>query len=191
MLNRSQYVVDEALTERPEPTWRAMEALVQSGKTKAIGVSNWSVNRLERLLGFANITPAVNQVEIHPFFPNSRLVPFCLNHGILPQAYSPLGSQVRTSRPCGRVLESKELRLIAENSGFQIGQLLLAWGLKRGYVVLPKSFTPKRILENLHPPTLTDEDFNAVQEIAARNCSRLVDISSEYDYDNFWDDQSD
>ncbi|KAH7377606.1 NADP-dependent oxidoreductase domain-containing protein [Pyrenochaeta sp. MPI-SDFR-AT-0127] len=186
-----KYVVNKALTEHSEPTWQAMEALVQEGKTKAIGVSNWSINRLERLLSFANITPAVNQIEIHPFFPNNRLVAFCLGHGILPQAYSPLGSQVRVSRPCGLVLESKELQLIAKNSGLQLSQLLLAWGLKRGYAVLPKSFTPKRIEENLHPPTLTDENFNAVQRIAAKHCTRLVDISNEYDYDNFWDDQSD
>ncbi|KAF1843285.1 Aldo/keto reductase [Cucurbitaria berberidis CBS 394.84] len=186
-----KYVVNRMLTEHPEPTWRAMEALVQQGKTKAIGVSNWSINRLEQLLTSAEIRPAVNQIEIHPFFPNRNLVTYCHNHGVLPQAYSPLGSQVRASRPCGLVLENEELKRIAETSGHKLSQLLLAWGLKRGYVVLPKSFTPKRIADNFQIPTLTEEAFNAVQKIATRNCTRLVDISGEYDYENFWDDARD
>jgi len=166
-----------------------MESCVREGKARAIGVSNWSINRLKLLMEFASIQPAVNQIEIHPFFPNAGLVSYCHQNGILAQAYSPLGSQVRTSCPQGLVLENTELKRIAENSEYTPGQLLLAWGLKRGYVVLPKSFTSKRIVENLHPPSLTDEEFEAIQKIAAMNCTRLVDVSSEYEYENFWDDE--
>jgi diketogulonate reductase-like aldo/keto reductase len=168
-----------------------MEKLVTEGKTRAIGVSNWSINRLKTLLKFATIPPTVNQVEIHPFFPNTKLVDFCLEHGIMPQAYSPLGSQVRTERPGGLVLQSEKLKEIAQKGKHELGQLLLAWGLQRGYVILPKSFSNNRIESNFRLPVLSHEEFEAVQAVALQHCTRFVDISDEYDYDNFWDDQGD
>ncbi|KAI9774988.1 MAG: hypothetical protein M1840_000204 [Geoglossum simile] len=186
-----KYVVKKGLTEHPGPTWRAMEKMVREGKTRAIGVSNWSTSRLNDLFKLATIKPAVNQIEIHPFFPNTKLVRYCFDHGVLPEAYSPLGSQVKPPGRGGTVLENEELNAVAEKSRHDLGQVLIAWGLRRGYVVLPKSFSPRRIESNFQPPDLTDEDFGAVERISEGRCTRLVDISAEYDYDNFWDDKGD
>jgi diketogulonate reductase-like aldo/keto reductase len=168
-----------------------MEKMVREGKTRAIGVSNWSIDRLKSLLKLVVIKPAVNQIEIHPFLPNTKLVKYCLDHGVLPQAYSPLGSQVRPLGQGGLVLENEELKAIAEENNHGLAQVLIAWGLRRGYVVLPKSFSPGRIESNFLPPDLTDEEFDAVERFAEGRRTRLVDISDEYDYDNFWDDEGD
>ena len=73
-------------------TWRQMEAVYKSGKAKAIGVSNMSIPKLERLLKSATVVPAANQIELHPLCPQTELVEFCKSRGILPQGYSPLGS---------------------------------------------------------------------------------------------------
>lgn len=73
-------------------TWKGMEKVYKSGKAKAIGVSNLSVPKLERLLKTAEVVPAANQIELHPLCPQDETVKFCQEKGILPQAYSPLGS---------------------------------------------------------------------------------------------------
>jgi diketogulonate reductase-like aldo/keto reductase len=86
-------VVLSDLTDNPEPTWTAMEKIYKDSKARAIGVTNWTISRLEQLHRFAEVKPHDNQIEIHPFLPNSELVNYCLDHGILPEAFSPLGSQ--------------------------------------------------------------------------------------------------
>ncbi|KAK2750155.1 hypothetical protein FQN57_004651 [Myotisia sp. PD_48] len=186
-----KYVVNKSLTENPESTWRAMEKLVRDGLTQAIGVSNWSIRRLRLLLQLAEIPPAVNQLEIHPLFPNTKLVQYCANNSVLPQAYSPLGSQVLTCGDTAKARGSEILLKMAHTKRCDIGQLLIAWGLKRGYVVLPKSFTASRIASNFSPVDLTDEEFNAIGRVGDTPYTRFVDISGEYGYDNFWDDEED
>ncbi|KAF3481832.1 GCY protein [Arthroderma uncinatum] len=186
-----KYIVKRDLTERPEPTWRAMEKVAKAGLTRAIGVSNWSLSRLRSLLRLALIPPAVNQIEIHPFFPNSKLVQYCFDHGVLPVAYSPLGSQVLTCGEGEKARGSQVLRDMARKKECDIGQLLIAWGLRRGYPVLPKSFTPSRITSNFQPIKLTSEEFEAVGNAAGKNYPRFVDLSVEYSYDNFWADEED
>jgi len=81
--------------------------------------------------------------------PNTELVEFCLSHGILPEAYSPLGSQDQVPNTGEKVRTNPALNGVAERSGNTLAQVLLAWGLRRGYVVLPKSSTPSRIDSNL------------------------------------------
>lgn len=142
-------------------------------------------------MSWASIQPSVNQIEIHPFFPNKKLVDYCLRRNVIPQAYSPLGSQVQTMPPCGRVLESEERKIIAKQSGHSVAQISLAWGLRRGYAILPKSFTRERIAENFNLPKLTDEEFLKLQNMSDGHATRFVDISAEYDYENFWDDEGD
>nr|WOD45495.1 Glycerol 2-dehydrogenase (NADP(+)) [Trichoderma atroviride] len=164
-----KYVINKALTENPEPTWRAMEELVDSGIVKAIGVSNWTIPGLTQLLKFAKIKPAVNQIEIHPFLPNSELVDFCFQNDILPEAYSPLGSQNQVPTTGERVL--------------------LAWGLKRGYVVLPKSSTPSRIESNFIIPELSEEDFAAIQKVAEGRHVRFVNMKDTFGYDVWPEDK--
>ncbi|KAM0258940.1 hypothetical protein ACHAQJ_003596 [Trichoderma viride] len=184
-----KYVINEALTEDPEPTWRAMEELVGSGIVKAIGVSNWTIPGLKKLLEIASIKPAVNQIEIHPFLPNEELVAFCFQNGILPEAYSPLGSQNQVPSTGERVRDNPTLNAVADRSGYSLAQVLLAWGLKRGYVVLPKSSTPGRIESNFVIPDLSDADFAAVEQVAKGRHVRFVNMKDTFGYDVWPEDK--
>lgn len=171
------------LTENPEPTWRAMEEIYEDKKARAIGVSNWTIKGIEQLKSFAKIPPHVNQVEIHPFLPNNELVNYLFKNNILPQAYSPLGSQNQVPSTGEKVSENLTLKNIAERRGFTLAQVLIAWGIRRGYVVLPKSSTPSRIESNFKSVQLTDEDFAEVNAVAnARHC-RFVNMKDTFGYD--------
>ncbi|EWG53721.1 hypothetical protein FVEG_12091 [Fusarium verticillioides 7600] len=178
-----KYVIKKDLTENPEPTWRAMEEIYASGKARAIGVSNWTVEGLKKLLSFAKVKPAVNQIEIHPFLPNEGLVKFCQENDILPSAYSPLGSQNQVPTTGEKVRTNETLNAVAERSGNTLAQVLLAWGLRRGYAVLPKSSTPSRIESNFQVPNLSDEDFEAIQSVAKGRHTRFVNMKDTFGYD--------
>ncbi len=122
-----QYVINKDLTENPEPTWRAMERLYQSGKVRSIGVSNWTIAGLSSLLEYAIIKPVLNQIEIHPFLPNTALVNYCFAHSILPVAYSPLGSQDQVPSTGEKVFLNKSLHAIAEKNAATLATVLIAW----------------------------------------------------------------
>jgi len=184
-----KYVIKKELTENPEPTWRAMEEIYDSGKARAIGVSNWTIDGLKKLLKFAKVKPAVNQIEIHPFLPNEDLVKFCLDNDILPAAYSPLGSQNQVPTTGETVRSNKTLNEVAERSGNTLAQVLIAWGLRRGYAVLPKSSTPSRIESNFQIPNLSDEDFKAVQSVAEGRHTRFVNMKDTFGY-NVWPEET-
>jgi diketogulonate reductase-like aldo/keto reductase len=176
-------VIKKDLTENPEPTWRAMEKIYKSGKAKAIGVSNFTVPRLEKLLKSAEVKPHALQIEIHPFLPNTELIQYCFDHDILPQAYSPLGSQNQVPSTGEKVSTNSTLNAIAEKNGYTLAQVLIAWGLKRGYVVLPKSSTPSRIKSNFGIVELSNEDFEAVNEVAKGRHTRFVNMKDTFGYD--------
>ncbi|KAF4342108.1 reductase [Fusarium beomiforme] len=178
-----KYVIKKDLTENPEPTWRAMEEIYASGKARAIGVSNWTIEGLKKLLSIAKVKPAVNQIEIHPFLPNEELVQFCKENDILPSAYSPLGSQNQVPTTGEKVRTNETLNAVAERSGNTLAQVLLAWGLRRGYAVLPKSSTPSRIESNFQIPNLSDEDFEAIQSVAKGRHTRFVNMKDTFGYD--------
>ena len=184
-----KYVIKKELTENLEPSWRAMEKLVADGKARAIGVSNWTVAGLQKLLAYAKVKPAVNQVEIHPFIPNEELVRFCLDNGILPEAYSPLGSQDQVPHTGEKVRTNETLNKAADRSGHTLAQLLLSWGLRRGYAVLPKSSTPSRIETNFQVPHISDEDFQAVQDVAKGRHVRFVNMKDTFGY-NVWPEEA-
>lgn len=179
----TQYVIKKDLTENPEPTWRALEKLYKAGKAKSIGVSNWTIEGLEKLDEFAEIKPMVNQVEIHPFLPNTELVEYCFSHNILPVAYSPLGSQDQVPGTGEKVSTNKELNAIAAKNGYSLAQVLIAWGLKRGYSVLPKSSNEGRIKSNVQLITLTDEDYAAVNKVTEGRKTRFVNMKDTFGYD--------
>lgn len=178
-----KYVILHDLTENPEPTWRAMEKLYEDKKTRAIGVSNWTIKGLEKLKSFAKIQPHVNQIEIHPFLPNNELVNYLFKNDILPQAYSPLGSQNQVPSTGEKVNENATLKNIAERRGYTLAQVLIAWGIRRGYVVLPKSSTPSRIDSNFKSVELTDEDFADVNAVADDRHCRFVNMKDTFGYD--------
>ncbi|KAF2288582.1 hypothetical protein GH714_008790 [Hevea brasiliensis] len=119
-------------------TWRAMEALFDSGRARAIGVSNFSTKKLEDLLAVARVTPAVNQVEIHPVWQQPKLHEYCKSKGIHLTGYSPLGSP-GTGTVKTQVLKNPILTTVAEKLGKTPAQVALRWGLQMGQSVLPKA----------------------------------------------------
>ncbi|KAI1390850.1 Aldo/keto reductase [Hypoxylon trugodes] len=178
-----KYIIKKGLTDNPEPTWRALEELYEQKKARAIGVSNWTVAGLKQLLGFAKVVPAVNQVEVHPFLPNQELIDFCREHNILIEAFSPLGSQDQVPNTGEKVRDNKQLNEVAQRSGNTLAQVLLAWGIRRGYVVLPKSATPSRIESNFQIPELSDADFEAINAVAKGRHYRFVNMKDTFGYD--------
>ncbi|KAG2199159.1 hypothetical protein INT47_009898 [Mucor saturninus] len=153
-------------------TYAAMEKLIQLGKTRAIGVSNFTLEKVDRLLKNCKIPPAVNQVELHPYLAQSDLIKFCQNNGVHVTAYSPLGS---TDSP---VMQESVVVDIAKRRNASPAQVLLAWGMRRGCSVIPKSVTASRIISNFQVIELEDGDFNAIEELTKTvEPKRLVDPS--------------
>lgn len=184
-----KYIIKKELTENLEPVWRAMEKLYKVGKAKSIGVSNWTIEGLEAMLKYAEIKPVVNQVEIHPFLPNTKLIEYCVSRDILPVAYSPLGSQHQVKHSLEAVSTNSELNALAKNKGVTLAQILIAWGLKRGYAVLPKSSNLERIKGNFAIINLTEEDFEAVNKVAEGRNDRFVNLKDTFGYD-VWPEDS-
>ena len=140
-------------------TWRAMERILADGKARAIGVSNYTVRHLEELLDGANVPPAVNQVELHPFLQQRPLVGFCRAHGIVVEAYAPLVKARRMDHPV--------LRRIAAKHRVTPARVLVRWALQLGLVVIPKSVHPERIQENasVYGFGLDAEDLAAIETL--------------------------
>ncbi|KAG0173476.1 hypothetical protein DFQ28_007127 [Apophysomyces sp. BC1034] len=157
-------------------TYAAMEKLV-GPRVRAIGVSNFNVPKLERLLKTAKVVPAVNQVEMHPYLPQRELVEFAQKHGIHITAYSPLGS---TNSP---FLKDPAVAAIAQKYNKSPAQILLSWGIQRGISVIPKSVTPSRIVENFQDIQLDDEDFETISKLAGDNHTRLVEPATFWKVD--------
>ncbi|MFY0593529.1 aldo/keto reductase [Roseivirga sp.] len=134
-------------------TWKAMEALVEKGLVKHIGVSNFNVVKLQKLIGTAKIIPEMNQVESHPLLAQNDLLAFCAENEILYTAYSPLGSRDRAPGMKGDaepdLFEIDTLKKIAENHNVHPAQILIKWAEGRGTAVIPKSVNPARLKQNL------------------------------------------
>ncbi|KAK1755451.1 NADP-dependent oxidoreductase domain-containing protein [Echria macrotheca] len=147
-------------------TWHSMQKLVDTGKVKAIGVSNFGITHLERLLKDPNTTtvPAVNQIELHPGNPSPKLVAYNASKGIHSSGYSPLGS---SDSPLSN---NETLKSIAESKGRSVAQVLLAWGIQKGWSVLPKSVTPSRVEANfaLDGWSLTDDEIAKIDAVPDR-----------------------
>lgn len=166
-----------------------MEAIYESGKARALGVSNWTIQGLESLFKSAKIKPQVNQIEIHPFLPNTQLVDYCKSHGILPEAYSPLGSQNQIPSTGEKVSENMTLNMIARRKECTLAQILIAWGLRRGYVVLPKSSNLARISSNFQTVDLSEEEFQAINDVAEGKHFRFVNMKDTFGY-NLWPEEN-
>jgi len=170
------YIVEKNLNDEPEEAWRCMEKIYESGKAKSIGVSNWSVEGLKKLLSVAKIPPAANQIEMHPFLSNPEQLEFLKAHNILPVAYSPLGSQGQVPGTDEKVSTNETLNAIAQKKGCSLAQLLIGWGIQRGYAVLPKSSTPSRIEDNFKRVKLTQEEMDEVNKVASTRRIRYVNM---------------
>ncbi len=125
---------------RRKETWKAMEEIYKNGKAKAIGVSNYNIKHLQEMKAYAKVPPVVNQVEFHPFLFQKELMDYCNKANIALTAYSPLSH--------GLKIKDINIHQIAKKHGKTNAQIMLRWSIQHGNVVVPKSATRERILEN-------------------------------------------
>jgi len=123
-------------------TYKAMEKIYKDGRAKAIGVCNFDIEHLERIMIECEVKPAVNQVECHPFLQQKELRAFCEKHDIQIESYSPLMNGTR-------VLDENIIKDIADQYGKTPAQIILRWHLQSDLVTIPKTVTPSRMKENL------------------------------------------
>jgi diketogulonate reductase-like aldo/keto reductase len=146
-------ILHQALPEQFDLTleaYRGLETLLADGKVRAIGVSNFMVEHLTRLLQTASVVPAVNQIEVHPYFQQREVQSLAAEHGILTQAWSPIGGITfyRDGQHTS-TLQDPTIGEIAAAHGKSPAQVMLRWGVQQGRSVIPKSTKPARIAENL------------------------------------------
>jgi 2,5-diketo-D-gluconate reductase A len=136
--------------------WEAMLSLRDEGRARSIGVSNFNISHLQRLLDETGMLPVVNQIELHPRFQQAELREFHARHGIRTQAWSPLGR--------GALWEEPVLTAVALKHGRSVAQVMIRWHIQLGNMVIPKSVTPARIRENfqVYDFALDDEDMAAI-----------------------------
>jgi 2,5-diketo-D-gluconate reductase A len=137
-------------------TWKTLEEFHNDGRARSIGVSNFQVEHLERLASESDTVPAVNQIEVHPYFTNEAVRSYGREHGIATEAWSPIAQ--------GGVLEDPTITEIANRVGRTPAQVVLRWHLQRGDIVFPKSVTPSRMKENfeLFDFELKSDDMDAI-----------------------------
>jgi 2,5-diketo-D-gluconate reductase A len=122
-------------------TWRAFIKIHQEGRAKSIGVSNFPIRHLERLIKESGVTPVLNQVELHPVLQQGTLRQYHATHDIVTESWSPLGR--------GNLFDNPELKGIAKKHNRSVAQIILRWNIDSGFVVIPKSVTTERIRENI------------------------------------------
>ncbi|WP_040793995.1 aldo/keto reductase [Nocardia higoensis] len=148
--------------------YKALETLLADGKVRAIGVSNFMPDHLTRLLAATSVVPAVNQIEVHPYFRQSELLAVDTAHGILDQAWSPIGGiTFYRDGKHGSTLADPVINEIATAVGKSPAQVMLRWHLQQHRQVIPKSVTPSRIAENIDvfDFTLTDDQLAAIDAL--------------------------
>lgn len=144
-------------------TWRAMESLLDSGRCRAIGLSDITLNQLLAFYKSARIKPAVVQVEAHPYLPETELLSFCREKGIVLLAFAPLGHGTRSG-----LLEDRVISAIAARVGKTPAQVLLAWAVQRGTAVLTTTRTAARAQENFDISALPEDALNEINRIETR-----------------------
>ncbi|KNG90755.1 aldehyde reductase 1 [Aspergillus nomiae NRRL 13137] len=143
-------------------TWAALEKLVEAGKLRSIGVSNFTQDKIDDLLKTAKIPPAVNQIEAHPYLQQPSLHKYLKEKNILSVAYSPLGNNIYNAP---RVVDDPAVKAIADKLGKDPAAVLISWAVQRGTAVLPKSVTPSRIESNFQDFIIPDPEFEALNQL--------------------------
>ncbi|WOL03755.1 non-functional NADPH-dependent codeinone reductase 2 [Canna indica] len=153
--------------------WEAMEECQRRGLTRSIGVSNFTTKKLEELLQYAKIPPAVNQVEMNPVWQQKKLREFCMKKSIHVTAYSPIGGQDSFLSSKNLVRDSEVLEGIAKAKGKTVAQVSLRWVHEQGVSMVVKSFNEERLKENLEifDWELSQEDIYKISQIP--QCKRI------------------
>lgn len=179
------------------PTWQAMQRLVETGKVRAVGVSNFNIQQLEEVLNVGGSIPlSCNQVEAHPLFANSKLLDFMADKAILRTVYCPFAGQKSEGVS---LVQNPTVREMAKRNQMGVGQLLQSWAVQRGTIPLGKSQTPgtwdlpydtppstvtdprsDRIIENLAVHRLPKEDFELLSRMDEGEEGRTVDLGHEW-----------
>lgn len=180
-------VLDEQLTADPYPTWKKLEEMVEKGKVKNIGISNFNIRRVKNLTANPlKYQPAVNQVELNFWNPQPELLKWSKDNNVLLEAYSPLGS----TQQVGATLGHPVIKSVAQQLNITAAQVVISWHVQRGTIVLPKSVTPSRVEENFHVTKLPAAAFAAIEEASVSHPpQRVVNPSKGWglDFDIFDD----
>ena len=157
-------------------TWRAMSELTGDGRLRSAGVSNFQPAHLDRILNETGFVPAVNQIEVHPYFANSAARDACRDHGVAVEAWSPLGR--------GPLLRDDVIVAIADACGRTPAQVVLRWHLQHGHIVFPKSVHPDRMAENFDIFTfaLTTEHMAAIDGLDRGEAGRVGPHPDTFDW---------
>jgi len=157
-------------------TWKVLEEFKKDGRAKSIGVSNFQVEHLKRLADETGTVPAVNQIEVHPYFLNDEVRAYGQEHNIATEAWSPIAQ--------GKVLDDPVITGIAEAAGKSPAQVVLRWHIQRGDIVFPKSVTLQRIKDNfaLFDFELGDDDVAAISALGKGEDGRTGPNPDTFDY---------
>ncbi|GAA3909337.1 aldo/keto reductase [Microbacterium invictum] len=147
--------------------YKALEKLLADGKVRAIGVSNFMVEHLTDLLAQTDVVPAVNQIEVHPYFQQREVQAIDEKHGILTQAWSPIGGITSYRESAKRSFDEPVILAIGEEHGKSAAQVMLRWHIQNGIQVIPKSTKPERIAENfdVFDFELTDDEIARIDAL--------------------------
>ncbi len=157
-------------------TWQTLEGFYREGRARSIGVSNFTPQHLGRLAAETEITPAVNQIEVHPYLTNEEVRGYGRQHGIHTEAWSPIAQ--------GGVLQDPSITTIADRVGKTAAQVVLRWHIQRGDIIFPKSTTPERIKENfeIFDFELTDDDVTTISSLDKGEDGRTGPNPDVFDY---------
>ncbi|GAA1888504.1 aldo/keto reductase [Williamsia serinedens] len=157
-------------------TWQTLIEFQQQGRAKSIGVSNFQPDHLDRLAKETDVVPAVNQIEVHPYFTNDTARAYGRDHGIATEAWSPIAQ--------GKVLDDSTISEIADRVGKSTAQVVLRWHIQRDNIVFPKSVTESRVKDNfdIFDFELTDDDLTALDKLDKGEDGRTGPNPDTFDY---------
>ena len=157
-------------------TWNVLEEFAKQGRARSIGVSNFQPAHLDRLAAESETIPAVNQIEVHPYFTNEEVREYGGDHGIATEAWSPIAQ--------GRVLNDPVIERIADAAGRSPAQVVLRWHIQRGDIVFPKSVSPDRMKSNfeLFDFELDGSDMDAITALDKGEAGRTGPNPDKFDY---------
>jgi 2,5-diketo-D-gluconate reductase A len=149
-------------------TWKAVAELVADGRARSASVSNFQPAHLARIIAETGITPAVNQVELHPYFANTTVIEACAQHGIAIEAHSPLGHN-------NAELDDPTIQQIASTHNRSLAQVILCWHMRNGHIAIPKSARPERMAENINifDFELSTEEMSAIDALDKGETGRV------------------